>query len=837
MPEAVAIAVADYFAFEVVGTTVAQAAFIETAVAFTARIVVLNASSRILAKKPSGGANGQLISGRSALAPHQIIYGRTRIGGTIVHMEATDSNKYLHMVIAVAGHEIDAFEKIYFDDAEVTLDGSGIGYDNKVRVQFGLGSSSQTAFTDLVTESEVGWSSNHRLRGIACAYVRLEYNADKFPNGLPNISFLVRGKQVYDPRSSTTAWSANPALCINDYLTSTSYGLGCTYANEIDATALIAAANICDEDVPLDAGGTENRYECHGVIATSQRPADAIKVILGAMSGKAIFSGGKWRILAGAYYSPTLTLDENDLRGGFRVQSLMSRRDSFNCIKGVFSSAEDQYVPTDFPPIISSTFIAEDNGETVYQNIELPMTTSPSMAQRLAKIELLKARQQITLSLPLKLTGLQANVGDVVQITNTRMGWSAKAFEVISLNISLGGALGVDLELRETATNVYDWDASEEQAFDPAPNTNLPNPFTVGAVSNVRFNVTNFYTAANGVLEWDCSDALVNEYDVEVVGGIQAAYLNANPYQRFNNAVFTVTHTGYTRGWSGRSYATFSITINNIASNDVSAFAIGDILWFSGTTQVHNNTVLADLVIDKGITVKTKVYNSGTSQLNMTGLIGISYSAAPSTTSLLILTDTGSGGADIAVYPYQQRITPATGLYLKATVQERKFGDAQFMPGDYQITITPRNVLGAAGTPLVSFVELPAPPLPNRVSGLELDLGSDGQANASVWTGKDVKIKWRHASFTTGYEINDEEANGAEDGMPDPYLKDYKVAVYNASDTLLREEFVTTNAYVYSFEKNAEDAAKLGQSVYRTLSFKIWARGYQNQISELPAIL
>ena len=42
-----------------------------------------------------------------------------------------------------------------------------------------------------------------------------------------------------------------------------------------------------------------------------------------------------------------------------------------------------------------------------------------------------------------------------------------------------GGYLGVDLVLRETAPNVYDWDASEEQALDPAPATDLPGPFTV----------------------------------------------------------------------------------------------------------------------------------------------------------------------------------------------------------------------------------------------------------------------------------------------------------------------------------------------------------------------
>ena len=375
--------------------------------------IVLGAVSRALLKPPSASSlsGGQMVTAKQPIGAHTIVYGRTRVGSVVVFMEGTNDNKYLHLVLAVAGHEIDGFEKVYFNDEEVALDAFGIGYDGKARVQYKLGTDDQVAFQDLITESAAGWGNNHRLRGRACAYVRLEYNQDKFPSGVPNITFLVRGKKVYDPRSGSINWSANAALCLNDYLTSTRYGLGATYANEIDAASLIASANICDEIVNLYADGAEMRYLMNGAISTANTPQDIIHAMLSAMAGKAVFTSGKWRILAGAYYTPTLTFDENDLRGGFRVQSLVSRRENFNCVKGVFAAATDNYVLSDFPPVVSATFIAQDNGETVYKNIELPFTTSASMAQRLAKIELLKARQQITLTFQLKLQGLQANAG------------------------------------------------------------------------------------------------------------------------------------------------------------------------------------------------------------------------------------------------------------------------------------------------------------------------------------------------------------------------------------------------------------------------------------------
>jgi len=446
--------------------------------------LVLGAVSKAMAKTPTGAAITQqdkTVTSRQPIAPHNVIYGRTRIGGTILYMESTNVNKYLHVVVAIAGHEIDAIEKFYFNDAEVTIDGSGNvtagQYKDRARIQYKLGTDDQTAFADLVAESDGKWTNNHRVRGRALVYMRLEYDQNVFINGVPNLSVVVRGKKVYDPRTETTAWSANPALCVTDYLTNNKFGMAAVYAEEIDEEALIAAANICDEDVAKVGGGTENRYEMHGSFATSSQPEDIINQMVFAMAGRCIWSGGVWRILAGAYYTPTLTFDEGDLRGGIKVQSLVSRRESFNGVKGVFASVDDNYILSDFPPINSAVFVAKDNGEENLKSIELPFTTSASMAQRLAKIELLRARQQITVAMPMKLVGMKANVGDIVQINNTRMGWSSKPFEVVSANIAFGETVGVDIDLREVSTDVYDWSTSEEQTYDPAPNTNLPSGF------------------------------------------------------------------------------------------------------------------------------------------------------------------------------------------------------------------------------------------------------------------------------------------------------------------------------------------------------------------------
>ena len=80
-----------------------------------------------LAPKPSiSGANrGYQTNSIGPAQDHQIIYGKMRVGGAIVFDEATgDNNKFLHVVIAVAGHEVQSFDEIYINDEVVTLSGT-----------------------------------------------------------------------------------------------------------------------------------------------------------------------------------------------------------------------------------------------------------------------------------------------------------------------------------------------------------------------------------------------------------------------------------------------------------------------------------------------------------------------------------------------------------------------------------------------------------------------------------------------------------------------------------------------------------------------------------------
>ena len=465
------------------------AAFVTTAAVTAAATYTV---STLLADTPkafdlSEQLRGQLITSRSPDADARIVYGETRLGGNIVFVETTGAkNETMFQALTIAGHEVQSIETVYANDEALTLSLVGNAYTTTYKgsataLSFNwlLGTDSQAALPFFVGTA----AENYRFRGIATLAAKLVYNADTFPNGIPNITVKVRGKKIYDPRTTTTAYSNNAALCIRDYLLDTTYGLGAT-VDEIDEQSFEDAADICDEDVNLAAGGTEKRYTINGAFSSAEKPKDVLNKMLTACGGKLSYAGGRWTLRVAAYRSPSLTLDEDDIIGAVRMQASQSRRDIFNAVKGTYSEPSVLYQPFSFPPVTNATYQSEDNGEQIWKDVQFPFTTSAATCQRLAKIDLETARQQISVTVDCNLKAFALQPGDTVNLNFARYGWTNKVFEVYNWNFSIadsGSGLApiVSLVLRETASAVYDWNSGNETQIDIAPNTNLPNPFDV----------------------------------------------------------------------------------------------------------------------------------------------------------------------------------------------------------------------------------------------------------------------------------------------------------------------------------------------------------------------
>ena len=387
--------------------------------------------------------------------------------------------------------------------------------DLTVRIKQHLGSDTQQADADLVSEVSE-WTNAHTLSGIAYLYVTLKYDADAFPNGIPNISVEMKGKKLLDFRDGSTAFSANPALCLHDYLTDTRFGLATPTAS-IDTASFTTVANICDENITLSAGGTEKRYEAHGIVFSNVDPMTTIDELSGAMLSVLSYSNGKFHLSGGKYIAPSITLSEDDFRGGISIQTKQSRRNLFNTIKGVFTSPESNWQPTDYPMITSASFVAEDNDETIFANADLPFTTSSTMAQRIAKVILFKNRQQMIMSVPMKLSAFKLQVGDTVTINIDRLGFQSKIFQVADWKfVSTPNDLGIDVTLQETTASVWDWNAEESTFI--SDNTTLPNAETVNAPAIAVSDILRAYSGICStvlLIKVSSSFGTTNEIEVE----------------------------------------------------------------------------------------------------------------------------------------------------------------------------------------------------------------------------------------------------------------------------------------------------------------------------------
>lgn len=652
----------------------------------------LSAVSRALAPKPSLGASmrGQTITKRDPVGTRKVIYGRTRVGGNIVFIESTGTNNEdLYLVIAIAGHEIDSYEAVYFNEEKVYENAAYIGdWDTYIDLTFYTGN--QTIANATLASVSGKWTSNHILNDTAYIIVKMTYDQDKFATGLPNISCIVKGKKVLDPNTNQTAFSDNAALCIYDYLRDTKYGLGESAAN-IDTASINTAKTICDENVALSGSGNQARYTINGVINTATPIKDNIELLLGAMSGRLIFSSGKFSLFAGKYVAPTITVTESDVIGDITIATKQSRRSQYNVVKGSFISEEENYQLADYPAIKVDSYATADN-EQIILDLPLPFTTNNVRAQRLAKIALERSRQQETISIPCNLGALRFKVGDNITISNTRLfGGSSRIFEVLGYSLSFGSEnqIIVNVEARETNSQVYDWNA-DETAFIGAGTVNIYDGLTVSAPTNLSVTNDTFFNAdgtfaENLLVNWTTSQsAFIDHYIVEYKVSTDANYFA----QQTNAPPFVINNV--------RNSTTYDIRVKavnelNVSSSFVSTqhTSIADTTAPSAPTNLQVNATFKSINI-----IWTNPTDADFSHVEIhraSGAIGGTYAKVGESSGTLFVDTNLAFGSD---FNYKVRAVDFSGNFSSFTSQNNIASSAARIESDEITSLSVQKLTG-----------------------------------------------------------------------------------------------------------------------------------------------
>lgn len=446
---------------------------------------------------PTNTASTQRLN--KTLVPEEyrkIVFGKTASGLDMRYWEVWGSgfNNY-DEVLATATHKIQSYQELYLEGELVPFSGNNAT---------GTYAGALTRRTSLVgvagTSLSAGagslWTANCSLTGCSHMVLAWTYSQSKLPNGIPSrITQVIEGALVYDPRRDSTrggsgshraedqtTWEYSPTdangqpLGRNNALQALWYLIGWRLngrlvagrgveLNDINFASFITAANNC----------VSAQYYSDMILSTGDSHSTNEAIITAAAGGQLEDPGGLW-----SYYvavddtaSIAVTLTDDDILEEVSWVPQLAISEQFNEVAGTFvdASSTGLYQPRAYPTVTDAAYVTED-GFRRRRTINYQAVQSAAQAQKLARIELNRARFQGVFRATFNMRAFRAQSYDCVLITFSRYGWVNKLFRVSQVGINPMG--GIDLVMREEHSSVYSGGTvatvpppSAGQAFDP----------------------------------------------------------------------------------------------------------------------------------------------------------------------------------------------------------------------------------------------------------------------------------------------------------------------------------------------------------------------------------
>ncbi|TFW14422.1 hypothetical protein EGY25_04310 [Brevundimonas intermedia] len=444
-------------------------------------------------------------------------------------------------IINVLDQPVDAFEQFWLNDDAVTVDAegwvqrlNGAYGDHEIRILTKTGQAGDDgAFEELVAMFAAAglsdlYDESHVGEGVArmallCKAIDDRYVMGVYPNGPPALSATVRLCRVYDWRDpdqdlmdpATWKWSANahvnhvhwewclrhlprigrdgvgwiqgkgegsasppPPICLEDW-----YG---DHAPRLAERT--AVADLCNERVPLAAGGDEARYEQHGWWEIGTEDADVRAQYLICYDGWMAEGGDGALIIKGGRYEPPpsgVVLSDRNL-----VEASWNRgapdKDVYNIIKATFTSRAHGYSPQPADDWRDEGLIAEVGDEKPLP-VDLGWVQSHGQARRLMKRMAPRVFADRHGDLAADLDGLNHIRRRYGRLERKRGPTSMRSvdFELLGASIDLRGGR-VPLNIVKADPNVDAWNPVTEEGVGPsttdrAPPVRVPLPVVISA--------------------------------------------------------------------------------------------------------------------------------------------------------------------------------------------------------------------------------------------------------------------------------------------------------------------------------------------------------------------
>lgn len=427
-------------------------------------------------------------------APIRVIYGRTRVGAQVA--DALVYQNKLVLVVVWGEGEIDAIESIQINDKSVPAG---------VVITSYAGTSGQTVNATLVAAyASHGITFTDAFPGIAYSVVAVPADAT---DGFPQVSAIIRGRKLYDPRTTLTTYSDNPALVLADFIQSNLYGMN----RSVDWASVIAVADICDELI-----GGEKRRKIGLVIDSPSTCASWIEALRAYASCVLSQEGGYVRLAPDYIVASSATFNASNIV----ANSLSLKKRG---IQQIPTLVDVKYTDTSIIPWSEKSAIAKlsgvDAGTTPRREsqISLPGIHRYSQAYREAIERLNKLNLSDLLVDFLAFDeAIEVQVGDVITVSHP-IGLTDKLLRVTSVTSDSPGRWRISSAEYDPAA--YSNIVQTEPTY---LDTELPNPAAPPALSGL-VTTEEVYQLDNGTYSsrvratWTAADySYLSHYRVEI---------------------------------------------------------------------------------------------------------------------------------------------------------------------------------------------------------------------------------------------------------------------------------------------------------------------------------
>lgn len=434
--------------------------------------------------KENGGGPNNIDKGvRLQIAPASenkipVLYGTAYFGGIISDAEMSADNKTMYYCLTLAektGTDLSSnpstyvFKDVYWNDQRIVFQNDGITADYtvdrngnfdrsisglvKVYCYAGNSSSGQVPenYTGSVPNADTimpDWAAlTHPMTDLIFAVVQVSYNRDKNITGIGDMLFQIENSLKY------------PGDVITDYLTNTTYGAGIASSDVADLTALntYAQTTVSYTDEGTGAATLDDRYQINGVIDTSENVITNLENLCSAAGSWLSYdiTTGSWDVIINKTDTSAQSFDDSNIIGNISVSGT-GFKDLYNSVKVEFPHRDlrdsGDFVKIEIPSVDRN---ANELDNTL--NITYDIINEPVQAEVLGLIELKQSRVDLLINFTTDYTNINLQPGNVIDITNSRLGFTNKEFRILSINEKSDqqGSLTIEITALEYDANVY----------------------------------------------------------------------------------------------------------------------------------------------------------------------------------------------------------------------------------------------------------------------------------------------------------------------------------------------------------------------------------------------